>query len=168
MINLIVYRLPQCSPDKCTGLKLARFGYAKLVKDIRHILFNAILLDPTAETAFSQADLKQAEKHGLVALDCSWKEAGNVFRTIKTRLSRRALPYLLAANPVNYGKPAKLTTLEAFAACLYILGFEEQALKILALYTWGEQFLNLNKIPLEEYRNARTSREVVEIQKRFY
>lgn len=73
----------------------------------------------------------------------------------------RALPFLLAANPVNYGKPYQLSTLEAFAAALYILGEVGQAQKIVGIYTWGHRFLELNKEPLEDYRLATTSAEVV-------
>lgn len=107
------------------------------------------------------------EKHGIVALDCSWEEAEKVFKKFGKRMKRRALPYLLASNPLNYGKPAKLTTLEAFAACLYILGYKQEASKILKIYTWGKQFLKLNREPLKEYSKLSTSKEVIEAQKKF-
>jgi len=86
------------------------------------------------------------------------------FPPMRLQLISRALPFLLAANPVNWGKPFKLSTLEAFSASLYILGEREQAERLLRLYTWGEQFYNLNREPLEEYASARTSEEVVERQ----
>jgi pre-rRNA-processing protein TSR3 len=168
MIKLIIYRIPQCDPKKCTALKLARFGYAKLVKSPAKLPSKAILLDPTAECAFSKEDLQSAEKHGIVALDCSWENAEIVFKKFGKHIKKRALPYLLASNPVNYGKPAKLTTLEAFTACLYILGYSNEARKILKIYTWGEQFLKLNKEPLKEYSKAKTSKEIIEAQKKFF
>lgn len=56
MINLIIYRIPQCDPRKCTALKLVRFGYAKLVRSSKFLPRHAVLLDPTAEKAFSKED----------------------------------------------------------------------------------------------------------------
>jgi pre-rRNA-processing protein TSR3 len=70
----------------------------------------------------------------------------------------------VAANPVNYGKPFQLSTVEALAAGLVILGEAAQAELILSKFTWGHVFLELNREPLQEYAAARDSTQVVEIQ----
>lgn len=79
--------------------------------------------------------------------------------------NQRALPYLLAANPINTYKPIKLSTAEAVAAALYILGLRESADDVISVFKWGPSFIALNKEWLEAYSACGTSSEVVEIQK---
>lgn len=164
-IPLHLYHANQCDPKKCTGKKLARFGLARLHLVASKLPRGAILLDPTAQQALSPAD---RHDRGIVVLDCSWEEVERVFPTLKMlQLEHRALPYLVAANPVNFGKPFKLGTVEAFAAALFILGRPEQAKKILDKFKWGHTFLELNREPLEAYSAAKHSHEVVKIQHEF-
>jgi pre-rRNA-processing protein TSR3 len=166
-VQLVVYHTDQDDPRKCTAKKLHRFGFAILQKNIRRLPSHAILLDPFAEKSLSHEDVAIAQRNGLVALDCSWKTAEQTFQSLETRMTLRALPFLLAANPVNYGKPYQLSTLEAFAASLYILDEVAQATAILGIYTWGHRFLELNKEPLEEYRQARSSAEFIQIMNKY-
>jgi pre-rRNA-processing protein TSR3 len=166
-VRLVVYHANEDDPKKCTAKKLHRFGYAALEKNIRRLPYHAVLLNPFAEKSISREDIQIAKDHGLVALDCSWKTAEQTFEFLETTTLSRALPFLLAANPVNYGKPFQLSTLEAFAAALYILGEVSQASLILGIYTWGPRFLELNREPLEEYRQARDSAEVVRLMKQY-
>jgi pre-rRNA-processing protein TSR3 len=166
-ILLVVYHAGQDDPRKCTAKKLHRFGFVTLQKNVRRLPAHAVLLNPFAEKSLSSEDIMVAQRHGLIALDCSWKTAEQTFQTLETRMTPRALPFMLAANPVNYGKPYQLSTLEAFAAALYILDEVGQATAILGIYTWGHRFLELNKEPLEEYRQARSSAEIIQIMKKY-
>ena len=166
-VKLVVYDANEDDPKKCTAKKLHRFGYVFLEKKIRRLPYHAVLLNPFAEKSLSQEDQQIAKNHGLVALDCSWKTAEQSFEFLKIKTTSRALPFLLAANPVNYGKPFQLSTLEAFAAALYIFGEVEHAKDILGIYTWGHHFLELNQEPLEDYRQARNSAEVILLMKKY-
>ena len=166
-IPLVVFHANEDDPKKCSARKLHRFGYATLVRTMRRLPYHAILLDPYAEKCLSQEDYDHAVRQGIVALDCSWKTAESAFQHVEKTLYPRALPFLLAANPVNYGKPFQLSTMEAFAAALYIRGETAQAEKIVGIYTWGQNFLTLNHEPLEEYRLARSSAEVVRRMKKY-
>jgi len=163
-IRLVAYHAGQCDPKRCTTKKLARFGMVRLVPRVDALPPGAILLTPLAETALSPADRGRAERRGLAVLDVSWKK--EAFPRAP-RAVPRALPYLLAANPVNFGKPFVLSSVEAFAAALEILGHDAEARGLLAKFAWGGQFLALNREPLEAYRAAADSRGVVRAQALF-
>jgi pre-rRNA-processing protein TSR3 len=123
---------------------------------------NALLLDPFSKKSLSREDSIIA-RNGIVALDCSWnKIENNAFKILKKKMHPRALPFLLASNPVNYGKAFKLTTAEAIASALYIIGEIDGAKEILSIFKWGEHFFTLNGEPLEDYRKSKTSEEVIE------
>jgi len=126
----------------------------------------AILLDPFAQKAISRADATIAEKRGLTALDVSWNKIRKIER-VRRKMESRSLPYLVASNPTHYGKPTTLSTAEALAAALFILGDRERAKEILAGFKWGSTFFELNREPLEAYAAATDSAEVVEVQRQF-
>lgn len=166
-IKLIVYHLNEDDPKKCSAKKLHRLGFVKLEKNMKQIPRHAVLLDPFAEKSLSREDLSSAQKVGILAVDCSWENAESCFSKLEKMSMPRALPFVVAANPVNYGKPFKLTTLEAFATALYILGEKDYACRILNIYKWGPHFLELNKQPLGDYRKAANSEEVIRIMKQY-
>ncbi len=159
MMPLVAYRDNSCDPRKCTVKKLERAGFIRLVKKISQIPRNTLLLDPTAEQALSPAD---RSVKSITVLDCSW-DVLNTGAVSSWRI-RRALPFLVAANPVNFGKPCMLSSVEALAAALFIIGEEQQARDILGKVSWGIRFLEVNKEPLGLYANAKDSTEVVKIQ----
>ncbi len=166
-IRLFVYHTADDDPKKCTALKLQRFGYITLEKNLRRIHPGMILLNPFSEKSLSKEDKHIADTLGILALDCSWNTVDEQFPLLEKKFVPRALPFVLAVNPVNYGKANKLSTLEAFAAALYILDAVDQAQQILKLYKWAPQFLHINKEPLEDYRSASTSKEVIEYMKQY-
>ncbi|TLZ92514.1 MAG: DUF367 family protein [Methanobacteriota archaeon] len=163
-IRLLAYHAGQCDPKKCTSLRLQRFGLLTLVPRPTAIPNGALLLTPKADRALSPADAARAERRGLAIVDVSWKR--DTFPSVP-QASGRALPYLLAANPVNYGKPFVLSSAEAIAAALSIFGREEEARKVLAKFAWGEQFFKLNAEPLVAYASASDSASVVAAQADF-
>ena len=138
----------------------------RVVHRIRGLPRGAVILDPLSDRAFSPADRGRLERRGLAAIDCSWIHADKVFR-LSVHGASRCLPYLIAANPVNYGVPTKLSTVEALAAALYIVGLKEKAERLLSIFKWGPHFIVLNQELLESYADAKDSSEVVELQKNF-
>ena len=144
-------------PDKCTARKLARFDLATLHRSDKATPYG-VVLNPHAEQALSPADATET----LVALDCSWESAGE--KRFSIRGEHRALPYLVAANPVNFGRPLQLTTVEALAAALCLFGERDHAERILSKFRWGETFLELNDEPLRRYADCADSTEVVAVQ----
>ncbi len=165
-VTISVYHAKQCDPKKCTTLKLKRHNMVRVVHRVGGLPRGAVILNPFSDRAFSPADRGRLEKRGLAAIDCSWMHADEVFE-LSMRGVSRCLPYLIAANPVNYGVPTKLSTVEALAAALYIVGFKEKAEQLLSKFKWGPNFIELNRELLDAYAQAKNSTEVVELQKGF-
>lgn len=158
-IKIVDHR--QCNNKRCTARKVIVKGLAREEKKLRR---TGIVLSPLSETALSPADRMKAKKGGLWAIDCTWRNSESKLSNIQ---NGRALPYLVAANPINYGRPVKLTTVEALAAALYILGEKEEALDLLSVFKWGPHFLELNREPLDTYSQAKNSKDVVLAQELF-
>jgi pre-rRNA-processing protein TSR3 len=148
-------------PYKCTAKKLRHFGLVSF-KARRNY---GLLLDPLATRLISKADTSLALKEGLVALDVSWKNVNDRFNNIKwSQEKRRSLPFLLSANPVNYGRPIILSTAEALASSLYILGFKSRAYELLNKFKWHEGFFMLNENYLNKYAASNCDEDIRLIQ----
>jgi pre-rRNA-processing protein TSR3 len=161
-VRVTIYHASQCDPKRCTGLKLARHGLARIVSRTRFLPKRAIVLNPFSEIALSPADCERISRDGIVALDCSWEHAEKVL-SHHVRGTARCLPVLIAGNPTNYAKATKLSTAEALAGALYITGFRDDAQKILSLFKWGHTFFELNSELLENYSLAKNSSEIIEL-----
>ena len=171
-VPLHIIHLEQDDPKKCTARKLASRELATLHFSTRRPPRRGYLLDPSAGVILGPDDLPLIEKGAsLVALDCSWKrltESISQIRKSSPRLEGRTLPLVLAANPVSWGKPGRLSTVESLTVCLMLLGKEEQARRILKPFSWGEQFLILNAEPLKAYKDAKSREEIVDLQWEFF
>lgn len=161
-MELYVYDADQCDPRRCTSKKLVHLGLANEVQ--AGGLQGRLVLSPASGRALSPADRPLAEERGLAAIDCSWNEGSEVFRRLRGGGSGRALPFLVAGNPVNFGKPLRLSTAEALAAALHILGEKDVAREVMSKFSWGHTFLEVNEEPLDRYASAGNSSEVVDVQ----
>jgi len=164
MLGVFALEMGQDDPLKCTARKMIQMELAKGVGRKFHASDKVIVLNPYATRVLSPAD--RGAKSVLV-VDCSWNQAQEVFfRRLGGK--HRRLPTLLAANPTNYSKAGILSSLEAVAATMYILGESERADAFLNLYKWGSNFKTLNAEPLREYSKARTEGAVLRAERDFF
>ncbi len=164
-IRLYVLHLNQDSPKKCTAKKIARFNLATLYKRMRDVPRGSIILSPFSKRVLSPSDRRTAERRGLTVVDCSWKNAREVFWHLNGNFRR--LPYLIAVNPTNFGHPWELSSVEALAGALYILGYRYQAEELLSLFKWGLNFITVNKEPLELYSQAGNYEDILRYEQEF-
>lgn len=157
----------QCDPKRCSGRKLVRMHLIDEFKLGTGKPFRGILLTPSATSTISPADYTIVKEHGLAVVDCSWAQLEKVpFNRLGGQ--HRLLPFMVAANPVNYGKPAKLNCAEALIAGLQIaVGLREDAEleadidTLKGVFGYGEEFCRVNEEYFEAYRRCKDGAEIV-------
>lgn len=162
----LVYMLRQDDPSKCTAAKLVKFHIAE---PARHIGRRTIVLNPFSREPVSRHDPRIADS--VCAIDCSWEKADDVLNHQRLLVAHgigRRLPALLAANPVNYAKLGKLSSAEALAGALYIVGSPATARLIMDKFKWGHTFLELNADPLRDYAEADTLDSIAQIEREYF
>lgn len=164
MLSVFALEMGQDDPTKCTARKMIKMELARSVGRKFHASDTTIVLNPYARLTVSPED---RGAKGILVVDCSWKQAKEIFfRRLGGK--HRRLPGLLAANPTNYSKLGILSSLEALAASLYILGEVRHAETLLSLYKWGPTFSTLNEEPLQAYRNAESESEVLKLEREYF
>jgi pre-rRNA-processing protein TSR3 len=155
----------QCDPKRCSGRRLARLG---LIDEYKlSTRFRGIILSPAATCVLSPLDADIIKKYGLAVIDCSWAQLDKVpFGKLGSGVPR-LLPFLVAANPVNYGRPWKLNCAEALIAALQIAGIDGDADILASAFGYGLAFLDLNAEYLSSYARCSGSADVLAVQSRF-
>ena len=149
--------LKQDDPRKCSAAKLVKFG---LAKHVTRTASHTLILNPFSEKTLLKSDKKRV--NSITGIDCSWNLAVPAFKKPFVGVSRK-LPPLLAGNPINYSKLNKLTTVEALAGAVYILGELDLTHTLLNKFKWGNTFFALNENLLQDYSKAKSESEILEI-----
>lgn len=141
--------LGHCDPKRCSGKKLMKLG---LMREL-HMgqRYAGVVITPNGRSVVSPADNELMAQFGAAVVECSWARTKEVQWNKVGGKCERLLPYLVAANSVNYGKPWRLNCVEALAAAFYICGQPDWAEGILAPFSYGEEFLNINRTLLDKY-----------------
>lgn len=163
--RIMVLYFKEDDPSKNTSLKMVRMGLAHKVS--RRYRGRPLVLNPYSEKLVYRGLREYVLRNGILVLDASWRRlTPEKFRGLRGLHAR--LPPLLAGNPVNYGKPCILSSIEAVAATLYITGFHEAYRRLLGLYKWMETFHTLNRDLLEDYYRAETPSDLLGVVRGYW
>lgn len=163
--DVAMWDLNHCDPKKCTGRKLERLGLIRSLKLGQR--YPGLVLTPMGTHCINPMDKTIIETTGIAVVDCSWAKIDETpFNRMKTN-NPRLLPFLVAANPINYGRPYQLSCVEAIAAAFYITGFKNEAKSYLNKFSWGHSFIKLNFELLEKYSACKCSSEIIQVQNEY-
>ena len=164
-MKLFAILLKQDDPRKCTVTKLAKFHLLKTIVRPRH---DTLILNPFSRNCLTRNDRDLSS--AICVIDCSWERSETILQNRKwhSYALLRRLPALLPGNPVNYAKLGKLSSVEALAAALLILGYDTEAFTILDKFKWGHTFFELNLHLLQDYSRATNEYEVYDIQRQYF
>jgi len=141
--------LGHCDPKRCSGKKLMKLGLMReLSVGQKH---SGVIISPNAKRTISPADRELMEQYGAAVVECSWARVKEVPWAKIGGKCERLLPYLVAANSVNYGKPWRLNCVEALGAAFYICGHPDWAEEVLSHFPYGQSFLDINSSILKRY-----------------
>ena len=163
-IKLSMLYFDQCDPKKCTGKKMERLGLLKETKFSKN--YGGILLTPNGKKICSIEDHEIISTKGICVIDCSWAKFNELHLDLH-KIETRSLPFMVAVNPVNFGKPFKLSCAEAFSACLFLGGFEKEARFIMDHFKWGAHFFKINEELFGKYKGVKSQDELKEIQDKY-
>lgn len=150
--------LGHCDAKRCSGKRLMRLG---MMREL-HVgqKFAGVVISPKGKRIVSREDKELLDQYGAAVVEASWNRIDEVpFGRIGGKCER-LLPYLVAANPTNYGKPWRLNCVEALAACFYICGHPDWAEDILATFSYGRAFLDINAALLKRYEACENEEEI--------
>ena len=150
--------LEHCDPKRCSGKRLMHFGLMRELSIGQK--FSGVVISPNAKKVVSAADKDLLEQYGAAVVECSWVRVKEVPWSKIGGKCERLLPYLVAANSVNYGRPWRLNCAEALAACFFICGHEDWAHDVLTHFSYGEPFLDINAQLLKRYAACTDEQEI--------
>lgn len=144
--------LNHCDAKRCSGKRLMRLG---LMREL-HVgqKHQGLVISPKGKQLCSPADRDILEQYGAAVVEASWNRIEEVPFNRIGGPNPRLLPYLIAANPTNYGKPWRLNCVEALAATFAICGHLDWAEEILGTFSYGQSFLDINEEVLKRYAEA--------------
>lgn len=122
--------------------------------------FAGVVISPNAKRLISPLDKDLMEQYGAAVVECSWVRIKEVPWNRIGGKCERLLPYLVAANATNYGRPWRLNCAEALAAAFFICGHEDWAQEVLKHFSYGEPFLEINGQLLKRYAACKDQEEV--------
>lgn len=163
--RIAMWDVGQCDPKRCTGRKLSRFNMIEILR--LGSRFNGIILSPMGTQCVSQEDKDIIDQHGLAVIDCSWAKLDETPFSKMKGSNPRLLPFFLASNNVNYGKPCQLSCAEALAATLSLVGYSEESKQLLSKFKWGAAFFDINKDLIDLYSKCKTREELVTAQNEY-